>query len=165
MRRMLSATTRTLQAVSKFWAISTTKTTRTGWSSWGTWSTEDLILVSSGALAGARQREEHVFLRGNHEEFVLSLAEGSSHRTTLAEWSGRACMRSYGISDDYIESVGVNYFIGWGIIIGSSSQRWHWAIRSRWKLHPDVFPTEHLRLMRSMPDKHESGDYLFVHEH
>jgi calcineurin-like phosphoesterase family protein len=109
----------------------------------------------------------HVFLRGNHEEFVLSLAEGSS--ASLYTWlneGGRACMRSYGISDDYIESVGVNYFYRVrdhnrqfvSEMALSDPKQMKAFIRM-------VFPTEHLRLMRSMPDKHESGDYLFVHEH
>lgn len=109
----------------------------------------------------------HVFLRGNHEEFVLSLAEGSS--ASLYTWineGGRACMRSYSITDDYIESVGLNYFYR----VRDHNRQFvsELALNDPKQLKAFmrmVFPIEHLRLMRSMPDKHESGDYLFVHEH
>jgi len=115
-----------------------------------------------------RQKEgRHIFLRGNHEDFVLSLSEGNP--SALYVWlneGGRACMRSYAIPDNYIDQVGLNFYYR----VRDHNRQFvsEHALNDPKQLRDFmrmVFPNEHLQLMRSMPDRFESGDYLFVHEH
>lgn len=109
----------------------------------------------------------HVFLRGNHEEFVLALSEGNDYY--LSTWlyeGGFACLQSYGITADRIGQIGNRFTFA----VRDEKRRFERELdlsnteqlKAFMRL---IFPTEHLRFMRSMPDKHESGDYLFVHEH
>jgi len=109
----------------------------------------------------------HIFLRGNHEDFVLSLAEGNS--SSLYVWlneGGRACMRSYAIPDHYIDQVGLNFYYR----VRDHNRQFvsEHALNDPKQLREFirmVFPDAHMRFIRSMPVTAEVGDYLFVHEH
>ena len=84
-----------------------------------------------------------VFLKGNHEEFLLSVLEGDD--SLVQHWlayGGTECAESYGLTT------------GW--MLNSTPH----GIMER--LQAQV-PPDHVRFLREMHDSFRFGDYLFVH--
>lgn len=84
-----------------------------------------------------------VHIKGNHEEYLLSILEGK--REVVGKWlahGGQECASSYGVS------------AGW--TLNASSE----AIAERMR---QLVPAGHRKLMENMADTFRFGDYLFVH--
>ncbi len=86
-----------------------------------------------------------ICLRGNHEDVLLQVTDGTADEDMLAGWlsyGGRETLASYGVpsrllyADDMAE-------------IAEVAQK--------------AVPQAHQHFLRSLPLMHDSGDYLFVH--
>jgi serine/threonine protein phosphatase 1 len=86
-----------------------------------------------------------VFLRGNHEDVLLRVAQGAADEDMLGGWlgyGGRETLASYGVSSR--------------LLYGDDLD----AITT---VAAQVVPDSHRQFMASLSMRHESGDYLFVH--
>jgi serine/threonine protein phosphatase 1 len=84
-------------------------------------------------------------LRGNHEDILLQIAEGSADDDMLTSWlsyGGRETLASYGVSSR--------------ILYGDD-------IATIADLARQVVPATHKNFLRTLPLSHSDGDYLFVH--
>lgn len=87
--------------------------------------------------------ERVIFLMGNHEETLLSAANGNRRAAALFhKMGGRETLLSYGVSAQDYDSADTAEIID--------------MIRS-------AIPPDHLRWMRDLRLSYEVGDYLFVH--
>ena len=84
-----------------------------------------------------------VFLMGNHEETLLSVADGNRRAATqFHKMGGRETLLSYGvIAEDYDNADAA------GVVD---------LVRS-------AIPADHIQWLRDLPNSHAVGDYLFVH--
>ena len=84
-----------------------------------------------------------VFLKGNHEEFLLSVLEGEDEMVgSWLTYGGYECAESYGVSR------------GWTLNVSSAEV----AERLR-----SAVPERHRGFLADMADSFQFGDYLFVH--
>ncbi len=84
-----------------------------------------------------------IFIKGNHEEFLLRILDGEEDVVThWLNYGGYECCESYGLSS------------GW--IMNSSAA----DIRSRLRM---AVPPSHHDFLAGMADSFRFGDYLFVH--
>ena len=84
-----------------------------------------------------------VYLKGNHEEFLLSVLEGEDQMVgSWLTYGGYECAESYGVSR------------GWTLNVPSAEV----AERLR-----QAVPASHRTFLREMADSFQFGDYLFVH--
>jgi serine/threonine protein phosphatase 1 len=84
-----------------------------------------------------------VFIKGNHEEFLLRVLEGEED--TVVDWltyGGYQCCESYGLSR------------GWTLNVSAPE------ILERLRA---VVPAAHRTFLENMADSFQFGDYLFVH--
>ena len=85
---------------------------------------------------------ETVFLRGNHEQFLLDMIDERARGTAWLDYGGVETLRSYGVDAS---------------VIGARDlDRLGAAVRK-------AMPAEHVRFLRSTHLFDERGDYLFVH--
>jgi serine/threonine protein phosphatase 1 len=85
---------------------------------------------------------EIVFLRGNHEQFLLDMIDGHAEGTAWLDYGGIETLRSYGVD---LPSVG-----------GRDVKRLGEKLR-------DAVPPAHLGFLRETELHAERGDYVFVH--
>ncbi len=84
-----------------------------------------------------------VFLKGNHEEFMLSVLEGEDQMVgSWLSYGGYECAESYGVSR------------GWTLNVAPTEV----ADRLR-----EAVPPSHRTFLADMADSFQFGDYLFVH--
>ena len=84
-----------------------------------------------------------VFLKGNHEEFLLSVLEGEDQMVgSWLTYGGYECAESYGVSR------------GWTLNVAPTEV----AERLR-----QAVPAAHQAFLADMADSFQFGDYLFVH--
>jgi serine/threonine protein phosphatase 1 len=84
-----------------------------------------------------------IFLKGNHEEFLLSVLEGEDEMVgSWLSYGGYECAESYGVSR------------GWTLNVSPAEV----AARLR-----AAVPDRHRRFLDDMADSFQFGDYLFVH--
>ena len=84
-----------------------------------------------------------IFLKGNHEEFLLSVLDGEDQMVgSWLSYGGYECAESYGVSR------------GWTLNVSPSevSERLRQAV-----------PASHRTFLVDMADSFQFGDYLFVH--
>lgn len=86
---------------------------------------------------------EVVFLRGNHEQFLLDMIDGVAEGTAWLDYGGVETLRSYGI--DWPPPAG-----------GRAAERLGERLRQ-------AVPAEHVRFLRETGLCLELGDYIFVH--
>ena len=84
---------------------------------------------------------ETIFLRGNHEDALISLVEGLAESAHWLDFGGRETMASYGVSERALKEDLA-------------------ALRSQIGL---AIPDTHLQFLRATEIWVEVGDYLFVH--
>lgn len=87
---------------------------------------------------------ERVFLKGNHEDFMLRFLGEPRHGPLWLMNGGGATLASYGVCDSDIRRP------------GDRIVQLHDAFRSR-------LPARHLEFLRRLDLVHQEGDYLFVH--
>lgn len=84
-----------------------------------------------------------IFLMGNHEETLMSVADGNRRAATLFhKMGGRETLLSYGVTAQDYDSADAA-----GVVD---------LVRS-------AIPADHLRWLRNLPSFYAVGDYLFVH--
>lgn len=84
-----------------------------------------------------------IFLKGNHEEFLLSVLEGEDEMVgSWLSYGGYECAESYGVSR------------GWTLNVSPAEV----AARLR-----AAVPARHRLFLEEMADSFQFGDYLFVH--
>ena len=97
----------------------------------------DLLLDSPPPFA------RPIFLKGNHEEFLLSVLEGEDEMVgSWLSYGGYECAESYGVSR------------GWTLNVAPAEV----AARLR-----AAVPDNHRQFLADMADSFQFGDYLFVH--
>jgi serine/threonine protein phosphatase 1 len=97
----------------------------------------DLFLDSPPPFA------QPIFLKGNHEEFLLSVLEGEDEMVgSWLSYGGYECAESYGVSR------------GWTLNVSPAEV----AARLRASV-----PESHRQFLADMADSFQFGDYLFVH--
>lgn len=87
---------------------------------------------------------ERVFLRGNHEEFLLSFLEDSTLAPMWLPNGGDTTLLSYGVG------------------MGSAAKAEDRYAEMQANLR-DAIPERHLEFIRNLDPYHVEGDYLFVH--
>lgn len=87
-------------------------------------------------------RFETVFLRGNHEQFLLDVVDGRGEAATWLEYGGVETLASYGVKVGTAEA--------------ADTARLAAAVRA-------ALPAAHLTFLRDTQLTAERGDYLFVH--
>jgi len=107
-----------------------------------------------------RQFPQHVFLRGNHEEIILHLASGDTNY--LYMWfeyaEGRACLASYGIDPERLQTDGMDY------LLDDGDKRLHLNDpQTTIQFIADLFPAEHLKFINSTDATFETADFFFSH--
>ena len=87
---------------------------------------------------------EMVFLKGNHEEALLSFLDDPQFLESWRQYGGLETLHAYGLKDlnfraddDYLKQVHTSFV--------------------------ESFPQEHRRFLERLPSSHELGGYLFVH--
>lgn len=85
---------------------------------------------------------EMVFLRGNHEQFLLDMIDDRARGTAWLDYGGIETLRSYGVDASAISA--------------RELERLGEALRK-------ALPAEHVRFLRDTRLSDERGDYLFVH--
>jgi serine/threonine protein phosphatase 1 len=85
---------------------------------------------------------EIVFLRGNHEQFLLDMIDGQAEGAAWLDYGGIETLRSYGLD--------------WPSAGGRDVKRLGEKLR-------DAVPPEHLGFLRETQLHAERGDYVFVH--
>ena len=103
--------------------------------------------VVADLIAGAPEGFEAVYLKGNHEDFLLQFLDAPS---ILDQWvlnGGARTLESYGVDmSRRADSFGFS---------GDAA-----AVRRQFL---DRLPDDHRRFFRRLQTRHEAGDYLFVH--
>lgn len=87
---------------------------------------------------------ETVFLKGNHEDALLTFLEDSSIGPDWFPIGGDACLYSYKVSPHNSLPAAKKF-------------------KQLQKSFKDVFPDDHLSFLSNLKLSYESGDYLFVH--
>jgi serine/threonine protein phosphatase 1 len=85
---------------------------------------------------------ETVFLRGNHEQFLLDMIDERARGTAWLDYGGVETLRSYGVDASVIGARDLDR-------LGAAMRK--------------AMPAEHVRFLRSTRLFDERGDYLFVH--
>ncbi len=87
---------------------------------------------------------EAVFLKGNHEEAMLSFVEDAQFLESWRQYGGLETLHAYGLKDlnfradaDYLSGVHKDFV--------------------------EALPQEHLSFLKGLPSSYELGGYLFVH--
>ncbi|QPQ54415.1 serine/threonine protein phosphatase [Allosphingosinicella flava] len=89
------------------------------------------------------RHENTIFLKGNHEEVLVSAYHGDRQSARLFHRiGGRETLISYGVSPDEYDQCGLDDLI---------------------RLMIEYVPEEHVRFLDSFRNWYASGDYLFVH--
>ena len=110
-------------------------------------------------LITLKKEQQHIFLRGNHEDIILKLLSGDNQYwyTWLEYGQGRACIRSYGEDPDIIFYCRDGYFIKKGNSdMPLDKEETVNFIRS-------IFPQEHIRFLEETLLTHETENYFFSH--
>lgn len=102
-------------------------------------SADTLDLLCDGVDKWIGEACECVFLRGNHEQLLLSFLAGKSSATVWRANGGETTLQSYGVQ----------------------AEKLHGAVLRREILH--AIPDRHLALIRSTSFMHIEGDYVFAH--
>ncbi|MCP5366276.1 MAG: serine/threonine protein phosphatase [Hyphomicrobiales bacterium] len=95
-------------------------------------------------LQGPPPGFDYVLLKGNHEDFLLRLLEGTRHLDAWLMNGGIQTLESYGLDMTYLPA----------------------APQQATRLRQDflaALPDDHLAFYRSLGAWHREGDYLFVH--
>jgi serine/threonine protein phosphatase 1 len=111
-------------------------------------------------LIDMSKNQDNIFLRGNHEEMVLQLSEGESDYwyMWLEYGGGRTCLTSYAFDPDKITFDGDRYVLnekGKTIPLDDKD-----ATR---KTIRNIFPEDHISLMRGMITAYETERFFFSH--
>ena len=86
-----------------------------------------------------------IFLKGNHEEFLLRFHDAGDLGESWLMSGGGATLASYGVAD----------------ALDQFHALWHLAeMRDAFR---DALPASHLDFLRSLALNHKEGDYVFVH--
>jgi serine/threonine protein phosphatase 1 len=96
-------------------------------------------------LQTQNQKNVPVFLRGNHEDVLLHVAQGTADPEMLISWlgyGGRETLASYGVSSR--------------LLYGDDIDAVTAAARK-------VVPDAHLAFLSNLDLSYDSGDYMFVH--
>lgn len=95
-------------------------------------------------LEPPRHGLERVFLKGNHEDFLLSFLENVDVGPVWLGNGGRETLMSYDIA----------------LTAGEAMEQ---MLETAQKELNDVLPPDHLEFLRALQVSHVEGDYLFVH--
>ncbi|MEO0412885.1 MAG: metallophosphoesterase family protein [Pseudomonadota bacterium] len=96
-------------------------------------------------LSGDLPCDKHIFLRGNHEDAMLSFVDGYSNSSNWLSYGGIETLDSYGIDAQDV--------------LDKASD----APETLRKLMRKRIPGDHFKLLKRLPFSHTNGDYLFVH--
>lgn len=88
------------------------------------------------------QRFESVFLRGNHEQFLLDLIDGRASSTVWLDYGGIETLAAYGVAVEDADAADP-------VRLAAVTRR--------------AVPADHIAFMRRLELTEERGDYLFVH--
>lgn len=111
------------------------------------------------------KNKDNCFLKGNHEDWILEMLAGRSHKAYLwlTEGEGLTTLNSYGRLHHRIRFHGMNVsFEDRYSKTGVSKELPLKDVKIK-QFIKMVFPPEHLAFMQAMLDYYEEGDYFFSH--
>jgi serine/threonine protein phosphatase 1 len=91
-------------------------------------------------LIARREKREHVFLKGNHEQIALK------------------CLSDPGLFDRWLRLGGTETLASYGVNLGSKTR-----IAELQAAFHGALPQAHIEFLRSLPSSFECGDFFFAH--